>query len=184
MKRLVVLAVLAALVAVAASTAFGRNARPNAPAACAKGAVAARIGGKACACTPGWPARPSTTASTRGTGSPVSRGICARHRSRSHLRPRLPPTPSVLAADRDGGYGQHDGHRRTVRLDQWLRLHRSLSDDDPVGHGHVRDHEQLHLGPAASTSRASRRARYSTPGPVRNVDGRAGPGHLPLSLRR
>ena len=47
MKRLVVLAVLAALVAVAASTALGRNARPNAPAACAKGAVAARIGGKA-----------------------------------------------------------------------------------------------------------------------------------------
>ena len=46
MKRLVVLAVLAALVAVAASTALGRNARPNAPAACAKGAVAARIGGK------------------------------------------------------------------------------------------------------------------------------------------
>ena len=47
MKRLVVLAVLAALVAVAASTALGRNARPNAPAACAKGAVAASIGGKA-----------------------------------------------------------------------------------------------------------------------------------------
>jgi plastocyanin len=46
-KRLVVLAVLALLVAVAASTALGRNARPNAPAACAKGAVAARIGGKA-----------------------------------------------------------------------------------------------------------------------------------------
>ena len=46
MKRLVVLAVLAALVAVAASTALGRNARPNAPAACAKGTVAARIGGK------------------------------------------------------------------------------------------------------------------------------------------
>ena len=40
--------------------------------------------------------------------------------------------------------------------------HRSLSDDDPVGHGHVRDHEQLHQAPAASTSRASRRARYST----------------------
>lgn len=47
MKRLVVLAVLATLVVVAASTAFGRNARPNAPAACAKGAVAARIGGRA-----------------------------------------------------------------------------------------------------------------------------------------
>ena len=47
MKRLVVLAVLAALVAVAASTALGQNARPDAPAACAKGAVAARIGGKA-----------------------------------------------------------------------------------------------------------------------------------------
>jgi Cupredoxin-like domain len=47
MKRLVVLAVLAALVAVAASTALGRNTRPNAPAVCAKGAVAARVGGKA-----------------------------------------------------------------------------------------------------------------------------------------
>jgi len=47
MKRLVVLPVLAALVAVAASTALGGNGRPNAPAACAKGAVAARIGGKA-----------------------------------------------------------------------------------------------------------------------------------------
>src|SRR5262245_55499654 len=46
MKRLVVLAVLAALVAVAASTALGRNARPDTPAACAKGTVAARIGGK------------------------------------------------------------------------------------------------------------------------------------------
>ena len=46
MRWLVVLAVLASLVAVAASTALGRNARPNAPAGCAKGAVAARIGGK------------------------------------------------------------------------------------------------------------------------------------------
>ena len=46
MKRLVVLAVVAALVAIAASTALGRNARPNAPTVCAKRTVAARIGGK------------------------------------------------------------------------------------------------------------------------------------------
>ena len=46
MKRLVVLVALVALVAVAASTALGRNARPDSTAACAKGAVAARIGGK------------------------------------------------------------------------------------------------------------------------------------------
>ena len=46
MKRLVVLAVLAGLFVVAASTALARDARPNAAAACAKGAVAARIGGK------------------------------------------------------------------------------------------------------------------------------------------
>lgn len=46
MKRLVVLIALVVLVAVAASTALGRNARPDSTAACAKGEVAARIGGK------------------------------------------------------------------------------------------------------------------------------------------
>jgi hypothetical protein len=45
-QRLVVLVALVVLAAVAASTALGRNARPDATAACAKGAVAARIGGK------------------------------------------------------------------------------------------------------------------------------------------
>jgi hypothetical protein len=46
LKRLAVLVALVVLVAVAASTALGRNARQDATAACAKGAVAARIGGK------------------------------------------------------------------------------------------------------------------------------------------
>ena len=46
MKRLVALVALVVLVAVAASNALGRNARPDATAACVKGAVAARIGGK------------------------------------------------------------------------------------------------------------------------------------------
>lgn len=46
MKRLVVLVALVMLVAVAASTALGRNARPDSTASCANGAVAARIGGK------------------------------------------------------------------------------------------------------------------------------------------
>ena len=72
----------------------------------------------------------------------------------------------------------------TVRRRAAAPAYRSLSDDDPVGHGHVRDHEQLRRLAAASTSRASRRARYSTHGPVGDVDGRAGPGHLPLPLRR
>ncbi len=45
-KRLVVLVALVVLVVVAASTALGRNARPDTNAACAKGAVAARVGGK------------------------------------------------------------------------------------------------------------------------------------------
>jgi plastocyanin len=45
-KRLVVLVALVVLGAVAASTALGQNARPDSTAACAKGAVAARIGGK------------------------------------------------------------------------------------------------------------------------------------------
>jgi hypothetical protein len=45
-KRLVVLVALVMLVAGAASTALGRNARPDSTAACTKGAVAARIGGK------------------------------------------------------------------------------------------------------------------------------------------
>ena len=44
-----------------------------------------------CACAPGRPARPRTTASTRSIGSRVSPGICARLRRRSHLRP--PPLP-------------------------------------------------------------------------------------------
>ena len=46
MKRLVVLVALAVLVAVAASTALGRNGRPDETATCAKRAVAARIGGQ------------------------------------------------------------------------------------------------------------------------------------------
>ena len=44
-RRLAVLVALVVLVAVAASTALGRNARPDSTAACAKGAVAAKIGG-------------------------------------------------------------------------------------------------------------------------------------------
>ena len=46
MKRLVVSFALVVLVAVAASTALGQNERPDETAACAKGAVATRIGGK------------------------------------------------------------------------------------------------------------------------------------------
>ncbi|MGZ4410054.1 MAG: cupredoxin domain-containing protein [Gaiellaceae bacterium] len=46
MKRLGVLVAFVVLVAVAASTALGRNARPDSAAACTKGAVAARIGAK------------------------------------------------------------------------------------------------------------------------------------------
>ena len=46
MKRLVVLIALVVLVADAASTAHGGNGRPDATVACAKGAVAAKIGGK------------------------------------------------------------------------------------------------------------------------------------------
>ena len=47
MKRLIVLLALAVLVAVAASAALGRNAGPGATTRCAKGAVAAKVGGKA-----------------------------------------------------------------------------------------------------------------------------------------
>lgn len=46
MKRLVVLVSLVVLVGAAASTALGGDARPNETAACAKGAVAASVGGK------------------------------------------------------------------------------------------------------------------------------------------
>lgn len=46
MKRLIVLVALVVPVAVAASTALARNDRPDEIAACAKGAVAAKIGGK------------------------------------------------------------------------------------------------------------------------------------------
>lgn len=46
MRQLVVLCALVALVPIAAPTALGRTARLDATAACAKGAVAARIGGK------------------------------------------------------------------------------------------------------------------------------------------
>ena len=46
MKRLVVLVAIVVLVGVAASNALGRNARSESTAACAKGAVAARVGGK------------------------------------------------------------------------------------------------------------------------------------------
>ena len=46
MKRIVVLVALVVLAAVAASTAPGLNGRPDQTAACAKGAVAVRIGGK------------------------------------------------------------------------------------------------------------------------------------------
>jgi len=45
-KRLLVLVALVVLVAVVAATALGRNGRPDETAACTKGAVAARIGGK------------------------------------------------------------------------------------------------------------------------------------------
>ena len=47
MKRLIVLLALAVLVAVAASSALGRIAGPGATTGCAKGAVAAKVGGKA-----------------------------------------------------------------------------------------------------------------------------------------
>jgi plastocyanin len=50
---------------------------------------------------------------------------------------------SVHPADRAGRYGQHDGHRRDVRRGP-AGLHLPiLSADDAVGHGHIRDHEQV-----------------------------------------
>ena len=47
MKRLIVLLALAVLLAVAASSALGRSTGPGATTRCAKGAVAAKVGGKA-----------------------------------------------------------------------------------------------------------------------------------------
>ena len=52
---------------------------------------------------------------------------------------------TIRPADRAGRHGQHDRHRQPVRRRAIpLGLDRSLSDDDPIGHGHVRDHERLH----------------------------------------
>ena len=51
----------------------------------------------------------------------------------------------------------------------------ALSDDDPIGHGHVRDHEQLRrsvqLRPPGHQG-----GRDTRPGPVGDVDGRPAPG--------
>ena len=99
---------------------------------------------------------------------------------------RPPPPPRPLRTPRRPGRSVRPTRRSpsTCSTTSTGSQHRSLSDDDPVGHGHVRDHEQVPRSAAASTSRASRRARYSTTGPVGDVDGRASPGHLPLPLRR
>ena len=58
MRRLVILCALA-LVAVAASTALGRTARPDAAGACARGTVAARIGGKSVCLRAGTACKPT-----------------------------------------------------------------------------------------------------------------------------
>ena len=106
MKRLVVLAVLAALVAVAASTALGRNARPNAPAACAKGAVAARIGGKTVCLHARMACKAAYNRIYKRHGFTCVAGhlrkSTAAKPSRSHLRPRLPPHPSLRTRRRPG----------------------------------------------------------------------------------
>ena len=60
---------------------------------------------------------------------------------------------------------------------------RSLSDDDPVGHGHVRDHEPL-LRRCSFDLDGIKAGVLLKPGPVGDMDGRPGPGQLPLPLRR
>ena len=88
MKRLLVLAVLAALVAVPASTALGRNARPHAPAACAKGAVAARIGGKAVCLHAGMACKAASNRSYKKHGF-----TCVAGHLRKKAKPKPPGTP-------------------------------------------------------------------------------------------
>ena len=78
------------------------------------------------------------------------------------ITPTLQPHVHDRSDDRvdHGRYGQHDGQGRHVRRQRAAPL-RALPDDDPVGHGHVRDRERVSFPTAASTSSASRRARSS-----------------------
>ena len=153
MKRLVVLAVLAALVAVAASTALGRNARPNATAACAKGAVAARIGGKAVCLHARMACKAAYNSIYKRHGFTCVAGHL-RKTPAAKPKPKPPaptptPPPSLRTRRRPGRSVRPTRRSPSNCSTSNPRLHRSLSDDDPVGHGHVRDHEQVHRGPCS-----------------------------------
>ena len=78
------------------------------------------------------------------------------------------PTPPVAPPTHDfPGTHAPGTANTTVTVDMFdlpSRHFRALSEDDSVGHGHVRDHEQLRRCSAASTSKASGPARSSIDG--------------------
>ena len=122
MKRLLVLVALVVLVAVAASTALGRNARPAATAACAKGAVAARIGGKSVCLRVGMACKARYKSSYKKHRFTCIAGHLREtsdgETTHTHAHPHPDTRPSVHAADRAGRHSQHNRHRRPVRSEQ------------------------------------------------------------------
>lgn len=108
MKRLVVLALLAALVAAAASTALGRNARPNAPAVCAKGAVAARIGGKAVCLRVGMACKAKYNSIYKKHGFTCTAGHLRKTPKPTPTPPYSPPTGPVGTANTTVAVGLFD----------------------------------------------------------------------------
>ena len=114
MKRLVVVIALLVLVAVAASTALGRNAQAAATAACAKGTVAARIGGKSVCLRAGMACKATYHSIYKKHGFTCSAG---------HLRkiptakpPAPTPTPVPPYSPPTGAVGTAN---TTVTVDLW-----------------------------------------------------------------
>lgn len=92
MRRLVVVCALVALVSVAASTALGRAARLDATAACAKGAVAARVGGKSVCLRAGTACKPTYNSIYKKHGF-----TCVSGHLRTAPTPKPPaPTPAPV----------------------------------------------------------------------------------------
>ena len=122
----------------------------------------------------------SGQAAARHEGRLLGRG---RGRAHAHPHARAHPTTAPYAPP-TGTVGTANTTVTVELIDSGhTRLHRSLSDDDPVGHGHIRDHEQVLTGRCSFDLEGVKAGAILNHGPVGNVDGRAGPGHLPLPLR-
>ena len=99
------------------------------------------------------------------------------------VAPTATPTPTTTRPTDAGRYGQHDGHRRHVRRRPCPASFTLSQTTIPSGMVTFVITNNC-IGQCSFDLEGIKAGAILDHGPVGDVDGRAGPGHLPLPLRR